>query len=112
MKRRTGSPSLYLASSVTEKTLVANSEDRLHSVLAVLEQCRTVLTKDAQPETAKLVSLAILQLRMELNQVADLELKALCDALIPVAVPLNTLHDPKSPQGQRRGTAAALKLVK
>ena len=112
MKRRTGSPSLYLASSVTEKTLVANSEDRLHSVLAVLDHCRTVLIKDAQPETAKLVSLAILQLRMELHQVTDLELKALCDALIPVAVPLNTLHDPKSPQGQRRGTAAALKLVK
>jgi hypothetical protein len=32
----------------------------------------------------------------------------LCDTLMP----LNTLHDPKSPQGQRRGTAAALKLVK
>jgi hypothetical protein len=111
MNRRSGSPSLYLASSVTEKTLVANFEDRLHSVLAALEQCRTVLTRDARPETAKLVSLAILQLRMELNQVADLELKALCDALMPLAVPPNTLHDPKSPQGRRRGTAAALKLV-
>jgi hypothetical protein len=112
MKRRTGSHPLYLASSITEKTLVANSEERLHSVLAALEQCRTVLTKDARPEPAKLVSLAILQLRMELNQVADLELKALCDALTAVAVPPNTLHDPKSPQGQGRGTAAALKLVK
>jgi len=112
MKRQTGSPPLYLASSVTEKTLVANSEDRLHSVLAVLDHCRTVLTKDAQPETAKLVSLAILQLRMELNQVADLELKALCDALIPVAAPLNPLHDPNSPEDQPRGTKAALKLVK
>jgi hypothetical protein len=91
---------------------VANSEDRLHLVLATLEQCRTVLTKDARPETAKLVSLAILQLRIELNQVADLELKALCDALTPVAEPVNTLHDPKSPQDQRRGTAAVLKLVK
>ena len=96
MKRRTGSPSLYLASSVTEKTLAANSEDRLHSVLATLEQCRTALTKDARPETAKLVSLAILQLRMELHQVTDLELKALCDALMPADVSLNTLHDPKS----------------
>jgi hypothetical protein len=112
LKRRTGSPPLYLASSVTEKTLVANSEDRLHSVLATLEQCRTVLTKDARPETAKLVSLAILQLRMELNQVADLELKALCDVLTPVAGPLDTSHDPKSPQGQRRGALAVLKLVK
>ena len=112
MKRQTGSPPLYLASSVTEKTLVANSEDRLHSVLAALEQCRTVLTRDARLETAKLVSLAILQLRMELNQLADPELKALCDALMPGGAPLNTLHDPKSPQGQRRGTRATLKLVK
>jgi hypothetical protein len=112
MKRQTGSPPLYLASSVTEKTLVANSEDRLHSVLAALEQCRTVLTRDARPETAKLVSLAILQLRMELNQVADPELKALCDALMPGGVPPNTLDDPKSPQGQGQGARATLKLVK
>jgi hypothetical protein len=112
MKRRTGSLPLYLASSVTEKALVASSEERLHSVLATLEQCRTVLTKDARPETAKLVSLAILQLRMELNRVADRELRALCDALTPVAGPLDTSHDPKSPQGQRQGALAVLKLVK
>jgi hypothetical protein len=112
MKRRTGSPSLYLASSVTEKTLAANSEDRLRSILATLEQCRTALTKDGRPETAKLVSLAILQLRMELHQVTDLELKALCDALMPADVSPNTLHDPKSSPSPRGGTAAALKLVK
>jgi hypothetical protein len=111
MKRQTGSPPLYLASSVTEKTLVANSEDRLRSVLATLEQCRSVLTRDARPETAKLVSLAILQLRIELNQVADLELRALCDALMPAAAP-NTLHDPNPPQDRRRSTTPPLKLVK
>jgi hypothetical protein len=112
MKRPPGSRPLYLASSVTEKALVASSEQRLHSVLATLEQCRAVLTKDARPETARLVSLSILQLRMELNQVADLELRALCDALTPVAGPLDTSHDPKSPQGQRQGALAVLKLVK
>jgi len=36
MKRPTGSPPLYLASSITEKALVASSEERLHSVLATL----------------------------------------------------------------------------
>jgi hypothetical protein len=112
MKRPTGSPPLYLASSVTEKALVASSEERVHSVLATLEQCRAVLTQEARPETAKLVSLAILQLRMELNEVADLELKALCDALMPVAGPLDTSHDPESPQAQRQGGLAVLKLVK
>jgi hypothetical protein len=111
MKRPTRSRPLYLASSVTEKTLVANSEARLQSVLATLEQCRTVLTKDARPETAKLVSLAILQLRLELNQVADLELRELCDALTPVAGSLDGSHDPKSAPAQRRGAFAVLKLV-
>jgi hypothetical protein len=111
MKRPTGSPPLYLASSVTEKALAASSEERLHSVLATLEQCRAILTKDARPVTGKLVSLAILQLRMELNQVADVELKALCDALTPVAEPQDTSHDPKSPRGQHRGALAVLKLV-
>lgn len=92
---------------------MANSEERLQSVLATLEQCRTVLTKDARPETARLVSLAILQLRMEFNQVADLELKALCDALaLADPPPADTSQDPKSPQGQRRLPAAVLKLVK
>jgi len=31
----------------------------------------------------QLLSVAILQLRMKLNQVADSELKALCDAMVP-----------------------------
>jgi len=48
---------------------------------------------------------------MELNQVADLELKELCDALTPVAGPLDTSHVPKSPQAQGRGALAVLKLV-
>ena len=112
MKRPTRSRPLFLASSVTEKTLVANSEERLQSVLATLEQCRTILSKDARPETAKLVSLAILQLRMELNQVADQDLRALCDALTPVAGSMDRSHDPKSPHGQHRGAAGVLKLVK
>src|SRR3977135_3894455 len=44
IKRQTGSPRLYLASSATEKTPVANSEEGLRSVLATLEQCRAVLS--------------------------------------------------------------------
>ena len=83
MKRRTESPRLYLASSVTEKTLVANLEERLHSILATLEGCRTVLIDSADPVTAQLVSVAILQLRMNLNRIADSDLKALCDVMTP-----------------------------
>ena len=109
MKRPTGLPRLYLASSVSDKTLVASSEERLHSVLAALEQCRVVLTDSADRETAQLLSVAILQLRMKLNQVSDQDLKALCDAMVPDD-PAEATQDPKSSQSERR--RASLKLVK
>ena len=70
------------ASSVTEKTPVAHSEQRLHSILATLEQCRAGLIESASQETAQLLSVAILDLRMKLNRIADFELKALCDAML------------------------------
>jgi len=110
MKRPTGLPRLYLASSVSDKTLVASSEERLHSVLAALEQCRAVLTDSADRETAQLLSVAILQLRMKLNQVSDQDLKALCDAMVPDEDPAEATQDPKSSQNERR--RASLKLVK
>jgi hypothetical protein len=111
MKRQTGSPRLYLASALTEKTLVANSEQRLHAIATALEECRAALTGASNQETAQLVSLAILQLRMKLNRVADSELKALCDAMTPDDEPAKESHTPKSSQGPRRRPAALLKLV-
>src|SRR6202171_2147539 len=110
LKRPTGSNRLYLASSVTEKTLVANSEERLHSILATLEECRAALIACANRETALLLSVAILELRMKLNRVADSELKALCDAMLPDHEPTERSQEPKSPQGRRR--RPLLKLVK
>ena len=81
MKRRTGPP-IYLASSGTEKMPVAHSKERLLSLLATLEECRAFLKDKASPETGRLLSLAILELRMELHQVTDSELKALCDLML------------------------------
>jgi hypothetical protein len=95
---------------VSEKTLVASSDERLHSVLATLEQCRAVLAETTNRETVQLLSVAILQLRMKLNQIADSELKALCDAMVPDDGPAEISDDPKSTQDQRR--RALLKLVK
>ena len=109
MKRPNGSLRLYLASSVSEETLVANSEERLHAVLATLEECRAVLAGGANRETVQLLSVAILQLRMKLNQVADSELKALCDAMVPDDGTAEGSEDPKSQDQRRR---ALLKLVK
>ena len=88
---------------------MANSE-RLHSVLATLEDCRTVLIDSSDRETALLVSVAVLDLRMKLNRIADSELKALCDAMLPDDAPVERSPGPKSPQGQRR--RPLLKLVK
>lgn len=110
MKRPTGSPPIYLASSVTESTLVANSEERLQSILATLEQCRAALVKEARQETAKLVSLAVLDLRIELSKIPDSDLKALCDAMTPEDGPAERSNDPNSPRGPRK--RAVLKLVK
>ena len=89
---------------------MASSEERLHSVLAALEQCRAVLTDSADRETAQLLSVAILQLRMKLNQVSDQDLKALCDAMVPDEDPAEATQDLKSSQNERR--RASLKLVK
>src|SRR4051794_26815492 len=82
MKRTTGSPQLYRASSVSERTLVANSEERSQSILATLEHCRATLARSGDHETAHCVSVAILQHRMKLKGVSDLELRELCDALV------------------------------
>jgi len=111
MKRPTGYQQLYLASSVTDKALVTNSERGLHEVVAKLEDCQTVLDLNGDREASQLVAMAILQLRMKLNGVADSELKALCDAIESHEEP-ELPRDPKSRQGQSRCVPAVLKLVK
>jgi hypothetical protein len=112
MKWPTGLPGPHLVSSVTEKKLVANSEQRLHSVLATLEECRAVLIAGTDQETALLVSVAILQLRMKLHGIADSELKALCDTMMADDEPAERSRVPVSPQGQPRRPPTLLKLVK
>lgn len=114
MKRPTGSPPLTLASSVTEKTPVADSEEKLHPVLAALEQCRAALSESGDRETALLVSVAVLELRMKLHHIEDAELKALCDAMVSEQAPEQASQDPKSPYGQGHGPRRRplLKLVK
>jgi hypothetical protein len=116
MKTPTGSSGVYLASSVTEKTLVANSEERLQAILATLEECQAALISSGNRETAQLVSVAILELRIKLNHVADSELKALCDAMLRDEASAEQSRGPKSPQGQNQGQGGrppvSLKLVK
>jgi hypothetical protein len=89
---------------------VPNSEERLHSILATLEGCRAALVASANRDTAQLLAVAILALRMKLNRIADSDLKALCDAMLPADAPAERPQDPKSSYGQH--SRPLLKLVK
>ena len=89
---------------------MANSEQRLNSILGTLEGCRAALLDGSDRETALLVSVAILDLRMRLNRIADSELKALCDAMLPDEAPADRSEQAKPQHARRR--RPLLKLVK
>lgn len=86
---------------------VAHSEERLLSLLATLEECRAFLMDKGSPETARLLSLAILELRMELHRVTDSELKALCDLMVT-----DDQAAPSAKRDQGRRLPPYLKIVK
>jgi hypothetical protein len=76
MKRETGGPRAH-------ELPAASTEERLASLVAMLEQCRAYVPNDANAEIRQLLTLAILELRMQLHQVSDSELKELCDFMVP-----------------------------
>jgi len=92
------------------KTPVAELEKRLHSILSTLETCRAGLVESDSRETAHLVSIAILELRMKLNQIAEAELKALCEAMLPADARTASAQDRESQYVPRQ--RPLLKLVK
>lgn len=112
MKGPDGSPRLYLASSTTGKALVPNSEEKLHSVVATLERCRATLLLGGNGDTAQLLSVAILDLRIKLNRIDDQELKSLCDAVTRDVEAIQRLAAHASHESPRRRSAVSLKLVK
>jgi hypothetical protein len=89
---------------------MANSEEQLLSILAALEKCRTELVAGNNRETAQLLSLAVLDIRMKLNGIGDTDLKALCDQMLPDDDPTPCPHELKAAAAQRRGPL--LRLVK
>jgi hypothetical protein len=110
MKRPTGSSGVYLASSVPEETLAANAEARLRSTLSTLERCQASLANDAEHDTADLLSVAILQLRMKLKGVTESELRLLCDVQA-AEEKARSAHNPKAPRVRRRRGRPLLKMV-
>ena len=93
-----------------ERTPVTNMDERLLSVLGKLEECRANLLASNSRETAELVSVAILELRMKLNGIDDAELKALCDEIVTKAGDDERPRELKSAHGHRR--RPLLRLVK
>ena len=81
---------------------MANSDENLLSVLAKLEECRSSLLGGGIRETAELVSVVILELRMKLNQIDEAELKALCEQMTKRKEPAEKMRDLKSAHSQRR----------
>ena len=106
-----GSPSIHLVTSLSAETLAANSHARLRLILATLDQCRASLVNEAEHDTADLLSVTILQLRMKLKGVTDFELKLLCDAQA-AEEQAQPPRNGKPPGGRRRRGRPVLKLVK
>ena len=93
-----------------ESTPVTNLDEHLLSVLGKLEECRATLLASSNRETAELVSVAILELRMKLNGIDDAELKALCDEMVTKVADHERPRELKSAHGHRR--RPLLRLVK
>jgi hypothetical protein len=91
---------------------VVNFEENLRAVLATLEKCQASLVANGDRETAQLVSVAILELRIKLNRIEDAELKAFCDAMLQeVEGPSKSIR-PRPPDHMRQRSPVSLKLVK
>jgi hypothetical protein len=86
---------------------VLNSDEQLLAVLGALEDCRTVLASGGNRETAHLVSVAALDVRMKLNRIGDVELRALCDQMIGIAD-----SGREAQPSQATGARPPLRLVK
>ena len=71
----------HAASSVMETGPVLNSDEQLVAVLTMLEECRSALVASGNRDSAHLVSVAALDVRMKLNRIGDAELKLLCEAM-------------------------------
>ena len=85
------------------------SDEQFHSVLETLEECRKVLSENQGRETAELLSIVILDLRMRLKGIANAELRALCDEMLRGAASEPGL---RSKQTQDQPRRPLLRVVK
>ena len=92
-----------------ERALVVTSDQRLRSILEMLETCRAGLLSGGNPDSAHLVSVAILDVKMRLHRIGDDEFRALCDEMLADRGLPGELDTKLEPGGKRR---PLLRLVK
>ena len=92
-----------------KRALVVTSDERLASILEMLEECRAGLAAGGNRESADLVSIAILDVRMRLHGIGDAELRALCDEMMADDGPPGS-RDTRLGSGRKR--RPLLRLVK
>lgn len=90
----------------------ADFEENLQDVLENLERCRASLVLSGDRDTALLVSVAILGLRIKLNRIEDAELKDLCDAVLSDGEATSRPMPAKAQEAVRQRAPVSLKLVK
>lgn len=76
----------------------------------MLEECRSVLAAGGNCDTAHLVSVAALDIRMKLNRISDAELKLLCDAMVRKELAEEGPREAQSSQSPRQ--RPLLRLIK
>lgn len=99
----------FSQAELTERTSVSHSDEQLQSVLETLEECRRVLNECDSRESAELLSIVILDVRMKLKGIDSADLKALCDEMLRSAA-----SEPPSPskQTQDQPRRPLLRVVK
>jgi hypothetical protein len=94
---------------LTERTPVSHSDEQLQSVLETLGECRKVLKESNSRESAELLSIVILDVRMRLKGIDSADLKALCDEMLRGAA---SEPPPPSKQTQDQPRRPLLRVVK
>ncbi|CUT10817.1 hypothetical protein BF49_1897 [Bradyrhizobium sp.] len=88
---------------------MSHSDEQLQSVLETLEECRRVLNESNSRESAELLSIVILDVRMKLKGIDGADLKALCDEMLRTAT---SEPQPPSKQTQDQPRRPLLRVVK
>ena len=81
-------------------------------MLATLLECQAALVSNGDRDTAQLLAVVILELRIKLNRIEDSELKALCDAMLRDVEAGSEAVQVKPPEALRPRPPVSLKLVK